>query len=96
MLFEDMNLSFWRGAKIGILGLNGSGKSSLFKILAGVDGYAHVDRQDSARWLTQGRDFDGTLWREDTMKVGYLAQEPELDPTKTVGAVVHFAFVPGA
>jgi len=67
-LFKDVNLSFYHGAKIGILGHNGCGKSSLLRILAGVD-----------------LDFDGELVRiEPELKVGYLEQEPQLDPEKNV------------
>ncbi len=70
-VLEDIWLSFLPGAKIGVLGLNGSGKSSLLKIMAGVD-----------------RDFIGEAWAAEGVSVGYLPQEPELDPTKTVYEVV--------
>eukprot|EP00466_Bigelowiella_natans_P020937 jgi/Bigna1/71861/fgenesh1_pg.17_\ len=67
-LFQDVSLSFYHGAKIGVLGHNGSGKSSLLKILAGVD-----------------EDYDGEVVQiESGIKIGYLEQEPELDPDKTV------------
>ncbi len=66
-VLENISLSFYPGAKIGVIGSNGSGKSSLLKIMAGLDdGY-----QGEAR-LTPG------------FSVGYLAQEPQLDPTKDV------------
>ncbi len=66
-VLENISLSFYPGAKIGVIGANGSGKSSLLKIMAGVDdGYTGEAR------LTPG------------FTVGYLAQEPELDPTKDV------------
>ncbi len=66
-VLKGINLSFFPGAKIGIIGDNGSGKSSLLKIMAGLDdGYSGEAR------LTPG------------FSVGYLAQEPELDPTKDV------------
>ena len=66
-VLENISLSFYPGAKIGVLGANGAGKSSLLKIMAGLDdGY-----QGEAR-LTPG------------FTVGYLAQEPELDPDKDV------------
>jgi len=66
-VLENISLSFYPGAKIGVLGANGAGKSSLLKIMAGLDdGY-----QGTAR-LTPG------------YTVGYLAQEPQLDPTKDV------------
>jgi sulfate-transporting ATPase len=66
-VLADISLSFYPGAKIGVLGSNGAGKSSLLKIMAGIDdGY-----QGEAR-LTPG------------FTVGYLAQEPQLDPAKNV------------
>ena len=66
-ILKDISLSFFPGAKIGVLGLNGAGKSTLLKIMAAID----TDIQGEARPM-QG------------IKVGYLAQEPELDSTKTV------------
>lgn len=66
-ILKDISLSFFPGAKIGVLGLNGSGKSSLLKIMAGLD----TDYNGEARPLA------GT-------KVGYLPQEPQLDPEKDV------------
>ncbi len=66
-ILENISLSFYPGAKIGVIGANGSGKSSLLKIMAGLDdGYSGEAR------LTPG------------FSVGYLAQEPELDPSKDV------------
>jgi ATP-binding cassette ChvD family protein len=66
-VLENISLSFYPGAKIGVLGANGAGKSSLLRIMAGLDdGYSGTAR------LTPG------------FTVGYLAQEPELDPTKDV------------
>ena len=66
-VLENISLSFYPGAKIGVLGANGAGKSSLLRIMAGLDdGYAGEAR------LTPG------------FTVGYLAQEPSLDPTKDV------------
>src|SRR6056300_1086215 len=66
-VLENISLSFYPGAKIGVIGSNGSGKSSLLRIMAGLDdGYSGEAR------LTPG------------FTVGYLAQEPELDPTKDV------------
>ena len=66
-VLENISLSFYPGAKIGVIGANGSGKSSLLKIMAGLDdGYSGEAR------LTPG------------FTVGYLAQEPELDPDKDV------------
>ena len=66
-VLKDIYLSYFYGAKIGVLGLNGSGKSSLLKIMAGVD-----------------QDFLGEAFPARDFKVGYLKQEPELDPNKTV------------
>jgi len=66
-VLENISLSFYPGAKIGVLGANGAGKSSLLRIMAGLDdGYSGTAR------LTPG------------FTVGYLAQEPELDPAKDV------------
>ena len=66
-MLENISLSFYPGAKIGVLGSNGAGKSSLLKIMAGLDdGYSGEAR------LTAG------------FSVGYLAQEPQLDPDKDV------------
>jgi ATP-binding cassette ChvD family protein len=66
-VLSDINLQFYQGAKIGIVGPNGVGKSTLMKIMAGVD------TQDT-----------GEAWPGEYITVGYLAQEPELDPSKTV------------
>lgn len=66
-VLKDIYLSYFYGAKIGVLGLNGAGKSSLLKIMAGVD-----------------HDFLGEAFPARDFKVGYLQQEPQLDPTKTV------------
>ncbi len=70
-VLEDISLSYFYGAKIGVLGLNGSGKSSLLKILAGVD-----------------KDFNGETAVSPGFTLGYLEQEPELAPEKTVRDVV--------
>ncbi len=67
-VLKDIWLSFFPGAKIGVLGLNGAGKSSLLRIMAGLD--------DS---------ISGEAWAAEGVKVGYLAQEPELDDSRTVG-----------
>ena len=61
-VIKDMSLSFLPGAKIGVLGGNGTGKSTLLKIMAGID-----------------KDFNGEAKLADNIKVGYLAQEPELN-----------------
>ncbi|EQC33183.1 hypothetical protein SDRG_09167 [Saprolegnia diclina VS20] len=66
-LFENINLGFLNGAKIGILGSNGTGKSSLMKVLAGVT-----------------KEFEGERWCKPGLRIGYLQQEPYLDPTKNV------------
>ncbi|MFK4871093.1 energy-dependent translational throttle protein EttA [Novosphingobium sp. ZW T3_23] len=66
-VLNDINLQFYQGAKIGIVGPNGVGKSTLIKIMAGID-----------------TDFTGEAWAGENITVGYLEQEPELDPTKTV------------
>ncbi|HFB99876.1 MAG TPA: energy-dependent translational throttle protein EttA, partial [Phaeodactylibacter sp.] len=70
-VLKNIWLSFFYGAKIGVLGLNGSGKSSLIKIIAGLD-----------------TNFQGKVTFDKEYKIGYLAQEPELDPTKTVKEIV--------
>jgi ATP-binding cassette ChvD family protein len=67
VVLKDIWLSFLPGAKIGVLGLNGSGKSSLLKIMAGED-----------------TEFIGEAFPADGISVGFLPQEPRLDPTKTV------------
>ena len=66
-VLEDIWLSFLPGAKIGVLGLNGAGKSSLLRIMAGDD-----------------RNFLGEAFPADGVSVGFLQQEPRLDPAKTV------------
>ena len=70
-VLKDIYLSFFYGAKIGIIGLNGSGKSSLLKIIAGID-----------------KDYQGEVVFSPGYSVGYLEQEPQLDPDKTVIDVV--------
>ncbi len=70
-VLKDIYLSFFYGAKIGIIGLNGSGKSSLLKIIAGVD-----------------KDYQGEVVFSPGYSVGYLEQEPVLDPGKTVIEIV--------
>jgi ATP-binding cassette ChvD family protein len=70
-VLKDIWLSFFPGAKIGVLGLNGTGKSTLLRIMAGLD-----------------TDFHGEAWPADGTRVGFLPQEPQLDPTKTVAEVV--------
>lgn len=70
-VLKDIYLSFFYGAKIGIIGLNGSGKSSLLKIIAGID-----------------KDYRGEVVWAPGYSVGYLEQEPQLDPSKTVVEIV--------
>lgn len=70
-IIKDISLSFFPGAKIGLLGVNGAGKSTVLRIMAGVD-----------------TDFQGEARANPGTKVGYLAQEPDLDPEKTVREVV--------
>ena len=67
VILDGINLSFLPGAKIGVLGHNGAGKSSLLRIMAGVDS-----------------DFLGEARPLGKIKIGYLAQEPELDAAKDV------------
>ena len=70
-IIKDISLSFFPGAKIGLLGLNGAGKSTVLKIMAGVD-----------------TDYQGEARPQPGIKVGYLAQEPQIDPEKTVREAV--------
>jgi sulfate-transporting ATPase len=67
VILRDISLSFFPGAKIGVLGLNGAGKSSLLRIMAGED-----------------RDYEGEAVPMPNMRIGFLPQEPRLDPAKTV------------
>src|SRR5512140_2877976 len=73
-IIKDISLSFFPGAKIGLLGLNGSGKSTVLKIMAGVD-----------------KEYDGEVQREPNIRIGYLPQEPQLDPEWTVRQEVEAA-----
>jgi ATP-binding cassette ChvD family protein len=70
-VLKDIYLSYFYGAKIGVIGLNGSGKSSLLRILAAVD-----------------TDFQGRTAVSPGFTIGFLEQEPQLDPEKTVRATV--------
>ncbi len=70
-VLKNIHLSFYYGAKIGIIGLNGSGKSTVLKLIAGVD-----------------KDFQGEIHWSPGYSVGYLEQEPKLDPNKTVVEIV--------
>ena len=67
IILDDIWLSFYPGAKIGVLGANGAGKSSLLRIMAGVD-----------------QEFQGEAWAHKGTRVGFLPQEPVLDPKKDV------------
>ncbi|MBC3833424.1 energy-dependent translational throttle protein EttA [Undibacterium amnicola] len=73
-ILKDISLSFFPGAKIGVLGLNGSGKSSLLKIMAGID-----------------KDIQGEAVPMPNLNIGYLPQEPQLDPEQTVREAVEGA-----
>ena len=73
-IIKDISLSFFPGAKIGLLGLNGSGKSTVLKIMAGVD-----------------NEFEGEVQREPNIRIGYLPQEPALNPEWTVRQEVESA-----
>ncbi|MDH3831454.1 MAG: ATP-binding cassette domain-containing protein, partial [Gammaproteobacteria bacterium] len=66
-ILDDISLSFFPGAKIGVLGLNGAGKSTLLRIMAGED-----------------TDIEGEARPQAGINVGYLSQEPQLDPDKDV------------
>jgi len=76
-VLKDIYLSFYYGAKIGVLGLNGAGKSSLLKLIAGVD-----------------KDYIGEITANKGITFGYLPQEPELDPSKTVRQIVEEGVAP--
>jgi len=71
VILKDISLSFFPGAKIGVLGLNGAGKSSLLRIMAGED-----------------REYEGEAVPMPNMRIGFLPQEPQLDPTKSVRETV--------
>ena len=73
-IIKDISLSFFPGAKIGLLGLNGSGKSTVLRIMANQD-----------------KEYDGEVQHLPNIKIGYLEQEPKLDPTKTVRQEVESA-----
>ena len=74
IILDDIWLSFYPGAKIGVLGANGAGKSSLLRIMAGVD-----------------TEFQGEAWAHKGTRIGYLPQEPELDPNLDVRGNVELA-----
>lgn len=66
-IIKDISLSFFPGAKIGLLGLNGAGKSTVLRIMAGAE-----------------KEFEGDVQWQPNISIGYLPQEPQLDPNKTV------------
>ncbi len=66
-IIKDISLSFFPGAKIGLLGLNGAGKSTVLRIMAGAE-----------------KEFEGEVQWQPNISIGYLPQEPQLDPDKTV------------
>jgi energy-dependent translational throttle protein EttA len=70
-ILRDISLSFFPGAKIGVLGLNGAGKSSLLKIMGGID-----------------TSFDGEARPQSGIRIGFLPQEPQLDPSRDVRSTV--------
>src|SRR5207244_10419684 len=70
-ILKNISLSFLPGAKIGLLGLNGAGKSSVLKIMAGID-----------------KEFEGQAIPMPGIRVGYLPQEPQLEPGHTVREAV--------
>ncbi|MFN7990109.1 MAG: energy-dependent translational throttle protein EttA [Thermoanaerobaculia bacterium] len=76
-ILKGIYLAFFPGAKIGVLGLNGAGKSSLLRIMAGVD-----------------REFNGEAFPAEGTRVGFLAQDPWLDPEKNVLENVEAAVAP--
>jgi sulfate-transporting ATPase len=76
-ILKGIYLAFFPGAKIGVLGANGAGKSSLLRVMAGVD-----------------HDFQGEARPADGVRIGYLSQEPQLDPAKTVRGNVEEAVAP--
>jgi sulfate-transporting ATPase len=73
-IIKDISLSFFHGAKIGLLGLNGAGKSTVLRLMAGAD-----------------EEYDGEITRQAGIRIGYLPQEPVLDPAKTVREEVESA-----
>ena len=70
-IIKNISISFYPGAKIGLLGLNGAGKSTVLKIMAGID-----------------KDFEGEAKAMPGIRIGYLPQEPHLEPGHTVREAV--------
>jgi len=77
VIFENVTLSFLKGARIGVIGPNGMGKSSLLRIMSGVD-----------------KDYEGTAMPAPGTRIGYVPQEPALDPALTVMGNVEQAVAP--
>ncbi|MBN6082189.1 energy-dependent translational throttle protein EttA [Aggregatibacter actinomycetemcomitans] len=73
-ILKDISLSFFPGAKIGVLGLNGAGKSTLLRIMADID-----------------KEIEGEARPQPGIKIGYLPQEPKLDPQHTVREAIEEA-----
>jgi sulfate-transporting ATPase len=73
-IIKDISLSFFAGAKIGLLGLNGAGKSTVLRLMAGVE-----------------EEYDGEIERQSGLRIGWLPQEPKLDPARTVREEVESA-----
>jgi sulfate-transporting ATPase len=71
VILRDISLSFFPGAKIGVLGLNGAGKSTILRIMAGID-----------------KEIEGEARPQSGIRVGYLPQEPQLDPASDVRSTV--------
>jgi ATP-binding cassette ChvD family protein len=71
VILRDISLSFFPGAKIGVLGLNGAGKSTVLRIMAGID-----------------KEIDGEARPQSGIRVGYLPQEPQLEPSSDVRSIV--------
>lgn len=70
-ILKGINLSFYYGAKIGVLGINGAGKSTLLRIMAGVS-----------------KEYDGEVHTQQGIKIGYLPQEPQLQPEQDVRSLL--------
>src|SRR6478752_9189210 len=70
-ILKNISLSFFPGAKIGVLGLNGSGKSTVLKIMAGLD-----------------KEIEGEATPMPNLNIGYLPQEPQMNPDQTVRQAV--------
>src|ERR1700716_1998589 len=76
-ILKDISLSFLPGAKIGVLGLNGAGKSTVLRIMAGIE-----------------KDFAGEAYPAGGTRIGFLPQDPRLDPSRDVKGNVELAVAP--